>query len=190
MTYTPTQTPPNLDLEGLRKWVADEFTRLSRRYQEDTVPFDPTAINSSITTINSNIAALQTSVAMADDTVSFTAGATALTTATSLTTVSGSIPAGTWDLWGHVYFTSSGATSVSEVQATLGTAANTVNTNLPESFWERRPAAVDWNTIVRCGPLRVVLGSPTTYRLSVRSVFTGGAATATSSLLFGRRIMT
>lgn len=207
--YTPTQTPPNLDVEGLRKWVAEEFTKLSRSYQLDTVPFDPTTINASITTLNGQVSTLNTGlttangnittlqgqvttlngqVAQANDVVSFSAGATALATNTPLTVVSGSVPIGTWDLYGHLLFSGTGSTSITELQGTIGTVANTVNGNLPDSWFERRPAALDWNQTVNIGPLRVVLGAATTYRLTARGVFTVSTLSV-SSLLYGRRIM-
>ncbi len=202
MTYTPTQPQGNLDADGLRRWTVEEFIRLARAYQEDTVPFDATAIQGDITALQTDVGTLQTDVtalqasdvailaklAQADDYVSFSGGPTGLTTATPLTIASGSIPIGTWDIYASVLFTAGGGTTSNDYQVTIGTAANTVNSNLPESWFERRAATADWNQTVHVGPLRVVLGSATTYRVSTRAIITAGTLTATA-FLEARRII-
>lgn len=57
MAYIKTQIPPNLDIEGLRKWVDEEFRRLAQAYTTDVTQFDPSGLQTQIDDVVADVAA-------------------------------------------------------------------------------------------------------------------------------------
>lgn len=212
MAYNPTQAPAHIeDFDGLRKWIEEELRNLAQNYADDTklldegtgsVAADLAALDlrvdaaettivshtSTLGTHTSDIATLDTRVDMGDDYVSEAAVATAMVSTTAAAFVSETIPAGTWDLYGVCHFASGGATSSTDRRVVISSTAADVGLALPQGYFERRPAALDWNQTVFVGPYRVTLGSPTTYYLNAQAVFSGGGLTA-QTLIEGRRVI-
>lgn len=101
--------------------------------------------------------------------------AVALTTGTAKDVTTISVPAGNWTITGACYFTGNAATTVTLVQGSVGTAANTLDTT-PGQVDTEYLAAATIATLAADPALPglsadVTLGSPTTYRLDAKATF-------------------
>lgn len=159
MVYTPTQCPANVDVEGLRQWVQDEYVRLSRSLQDDF------ALGTRGTRTNDDARP-----GMVGEYVSAVAGSVSLVTGVAKTVVALTLTAGDWDVSGGCQVVAETA-AASSYDVTIGLTNNTLTSSLigGEVFDTSPPPF--WAVVV--GPLRFSLAASTTIYLVTKCVFTG-----------------
>jgi hypothetical protein len=101
-------------------------------------------------------------------------GSGGLTTGVTINTVSISIPAGDWDVFGHNFISGGGATTLTNLTMSISTTSATQNTTSPDRYNQLRNAGgiSDPFMTVAAGPLRMSLASTTTVFLVFVATFT------------------